>query len=120
MNVEYRTQKDLPCDKLYQLFLAVGWASKDVTTQEMIDNFNISRLYSNTESANTQIQVVELPNTQLAEKAKFSVIGLIEIPSISILYPILSEMQDEFLKIAPCRFYGPNPNEIRKSLYCWS
>ena len=41
MNVEYRTQKDLPCDKLYQLFLAVGWASENVTTQEMIDNFNI-------------------------------------------------------------------------------
>lgn len=35
MNVEYRTQKELPCDELYQLFLAVGWATED-TTQEMI------------------------------------------------------------------------------------
>ena len=93
---------------------------EELLSQKLIDNFNISRLYSNTENANTQIQVIELPNTHLSEKAKFSVIGLIEIPSISILYPILSEMQDEFLKIAPCRFYGPNPNEIRKSLYCWS
>ena len=41
MNVEYRTQKDLPCDGLYQLFLEVGWATEDTTTQEMIDNFNI-------------------------------------------------------------------------------
>lgn len=40
MNVEYRTQKDLPCDALYQLFLAVGWAKED-TTQEMIDNFDM-------------------------------------------------------------------------------
>lgn len=40
MNVEYRTQKDLPCDALYQLFLAVGWVKED-TTQEMIDNFDI-------------------------------------------------------------------------------
>lgn len=40
MNVEYRTQKNLPCDALYQLFLAVGWAKED-TAQEMIDNFNI-------------------------------------------------------------------------------
>ena len=40
MNVEYRTQKNLPCDALYQLFLAVGWAKED-TTQEMIDNFDI-------------------------------------------------------------------------------
>lgn len=45
MNVEYKTQKDLPCDKLYQLFLAVGWASED-TTQEMIDNFNIGFIHS--------------------------------------------------------------------------
>lgn len=41
MNVEYKTQKDLPCDQLYQLFLAVGWATEDTTTQDMIDNFNI-------------------------------------------------------------------------------
>lgn len=46
MNVEYRTQKDLPCDELYQLFLAVGWATEDTTTQDMIDNFNIGFLNS--------------------------------------------------------------------------
>lgn len=46
MNVEYRTQRDLPCDELYQLFLAVGWAAADQTTQEMIDHFNIGFLHS--------------------------------------------------------------------------
>ena len=46
MNVEYRTQKDLPCDELYQLFLAVGWATEDTTTQDMIDNFNIGFINS--------------------------------------------------------------------------
>ena len=44
MNVEYRTQKDLPCDELYQLFLAVGWTTADQTTQAMIDHFNIGFL----------------------------------------------------------------------------
>ena len=38
----------------------------------------------------------------------FSVIGLIEIPKINILYPILSETNDELLKIAPCRFLRNN------------
>ena len=46
MHIEYRTQKDLPCDELYQLFLAVGWAAEDKTTQTMIDNFNIGFLNS--------------------------------------------------------------------------
>ncbi len=46
MNVEYRMQKDLPCDKLYQLFLAVGWTREDGVTQEMMDNFNIGFIHS--------------------------------------------------------------------------
>ena len=41
MNVEYRAYKDLPCDKLYQLFLVVGWAEDSTTSQGMIDSFNI-------------------------------------------------------------------------------
>ncbi len=36
MSIEYRTQKDLPCKELYQLFLAVGWATEEETTQEMV------------------------------------------------------------------------------------
>lgn len=46
MHVEYRNQKDLPCNELYQLFLAVGWAIEDRTTQAMIDNFNIGFINS--------------------------------------------------------------------------
>jgi len=46
MNIEYRTEKDLPCDQLYQLFLAVGWATEETTTQEMMDNFNIGFIHS--------------------------------------------------------------------------
>ena len=46
MNVEYRSQKDLPCDELYQLCLDVGWATEEKTTQTMIDNFNIGFLNS--------------------------------------------------------------------------
>ncbi len=46
MNIEYRTQKDLPCKELYQLFLAVGWATEEETTQAMIDNFNIGFINS--------------------------------------------------------------------------
>ncbi len=34
MNIEYRTQKDLPCNELYQLFLAVGWATEETTNPE--------------------------------------------------------------------------------------
>lgn len=46
MDVEYRTQKDLPCDELYQLFLAVGWATEDTTTPEIMERFNIGFINS--------------------------------------------------------------------------
>lgn len=46
MYIEYKTLKDLPCNELYQLFLAVGWGKENETTQEMIDNFNIGFINS--------------------------------------------------------------------------
>ena len=41
MNVEYRNDKNIPCQELYELFLAVGWATEGDTTQFMIDHFNV-------------------------------------------------------------------------------
>lgn len=41
MDIEYRTEKDLPCEELYQLFLAVGWATEETTTPEMLKKFNV-------------------------------------------------------------------------------
>lgn len=46
MNVEYRNQKNIPCKALYELFLAVGWASEENTTEFMIDHFNVGFLNS--------------------------------------------------------------------------
>lgn len=46
MIVEYKEKKDLPCDELYQLFLAVGWAAEESTTPEMLKNFNVGFLES--------------------------------------------------------------------------
>lgn len=46
LNIEYKDNKDLPCKELYELFLAVGWAKEETTTQQMIDNFNIGFLNS--------------------------------------------------------------------------
>lgn len=46
MNIKYRTQKDIPCNELYKLFLAVGWANEDTTTQEQLEHFNIGFINS--------------------------------------------------------------------------
>ena len=41
----------------------------------------------------------------------YRVIASISIPKISITYPVISETTEEYLKIAPTKLWGPNPNE---------
>ena len=66
----------------------------------LINNYNISKLYSN--ASNNSLPVTPLePN---------SIIGIIEIPIINISYPIFNELTDELLKTSPCRFFGDFPS----------
>ena len=46
VDIQYETRKDLPCRDLYELFLAVGWTDKNLTTQTMLENFNIGFINS--------------------------------------------------------------------------
>lgn len=83
---------------------------KEEVSKKLVDNFTITSLYS---SENTyQSDRISSNNNYIDKENKFSVIGLIEINSINITYPILSTVSDELLKIAPCKFYGPLPNEM--------
>ena len=40
------------------------------------------------------------------------VAGEINIPKIKVHYPIVFETSDEYLKIAPAKFFGPNINQV--------
>lgn len=66
-------------------------------------NYSISRLYANNSAS---------PNTIIFEKPNFTIIGIIKIDKIKLSSPILSEINDDLLKIAPCKFSGPNANEV--------
>ena len=85
---------------IYNHFMST---KKEYISYSILDSYNIQRLYSN----NSTITPIHLN-----ENGDFFVIGSIEIPSINIEYPILSDFNDELLKIAPCRFFGPYPNEV--------
>lgn len=90
------------CVTLYFLYFSYIANKKENVSKDLLNTFNLERLYSNDNSTTTILN-----NNQ-----NYFVIGAIEIPSISISYPILSDINDELLKIAPCRFYGPFPNQI--------
>ncbi len=59
-----------------------------------------------------QVNVEEEQKLTASDGTSYYTIGVINIPSINVNYPILSTYTDELLKIAPCRFHGPNPNEV--------
>lgn len=42
----------------------------------------------------------------------YSILGVVNIPKINVNYSILSETSDTLLKISPCKFWGPNINEV--------
>lgn len=86
------------------IFYLYNINSKENVSKKLTENYNISRLYSNSQNYN-------LINTYIDNGTEYSVIGLIEIPKINLNYPILSEINDDLLKIAPCKFHGSMPNE---------
>lgn len=68
--------------------------------------------YNTSGSNRTKIEVPDEQKLTASDGTIYYTIGVINIPSINVNYPILSTYTDELLKIAPCRFHGPNPNEV--------
>ncbi|MBQ6687468.1 MAG: hypothetical protein IJN03_02975 [Bacilli bacterium] len=77
-------------------------------SQELINGFNISSLYNSSSN-----YISEKAYYNYDANLSFNIIGIIEIPKINITYPIISQVNDEFLKIAPCKFYGPELSKVR-------
>jgi len=90
------------CFALYFLYSSYIKSKKENISKKLLNSFNLEHLYSNNNYTTITLNTNE----------KYLVIGSIEIPCIQIDYPILSDINDELLKIAPCRFYGPFINEI--------
>ena len=91
------------------LYLAYSYQArnyKESLAEGLFNSFSLSTLYSQNSN------YVASPMQQESIKSDFSVIGIIKIDSIKISYPILSNINDNLLKIAPCRFYGPMPNQV--------
>ena len=59
-----------------------------------------------------EVEVAEEQRSVANDGTEYYSIGVVNIPSINVNYPILSTYSDALLKIAPCKFHGPNPNEV--------
>lgn len=90
----------------YYMYNLYTTKQKESLSRQLLSNYNINLLYSS--DSNYEASITESQNQ---DEEPF-IIGLIEIKKLKIIYPILSDVSDDLLKIAACRFYGPLPNEI--------
>lgn len=86
---------------IYFIFSFFKKINEKKQTNTLKEKYNINSLYS----TNNGYSTLKLSND-------ISIIGLIEIPKINISYPILSNSNENLLKISVCRFSGPLPNRI--------
>lgn len=90
------------CISIYYAYSLYNNNRKEDISKKLVSNFNITSLYASDNYDATRTSNV---NYYEIEDNNFAVIGLIEINSININYPIISTINDNLLKIAPCRFY---------------
>ena len=69
-------------------------------SKKLLNNYNLTTLYQ-----------TETPSSQQSSNVPF-IIGIIKIDKIDLNYPILSQTNDDLLKVSVCRFAGPMPNEV--------
>ena len=62
----------------------------------LINNYRIYKLYSYDSNKNSQ----NSENNSLNQ-----VFGIIEIPKLKLYYPVFSHLNEDLLKIAPCKFF---------------
>lgn len=85
------------------IFVSLYFYSKFLLNQKenlsdtLKDNYSISQLYAKNSDTNSLSYNHSM------------IIGMIEIPKLSLSYPIFSSLDDELLKVAPCKFSGEMP-----------
>lgn len=81
---------------IFILYYFISICTQEKTSKNLTKNYNIYKLYSN------------FPYYETIEDEIF---GIIEIPKIKVKYTVFSSLNDDLLKISPCKFYGKSPKD---------
>ena len=91
--------------------------SNDQTTME--DDVLVIALNNEAQDVPQEVLTEQTNNSNVytaASGVTYTVDAILNIPSLEINYPVLSETSDELLKISLNKFWGGNPNEVGN--YC--
>lgn len=97
--------------------ILIGTSNIDNTTMKSDSDVWIIALDGNDEQQEKNIittpSYTNTTDTYTASNGNtYEIVGKINIPSINVDYPILSETSDELLKVSVCKFWGSSPNQV--------
>ena len=92
----------------YMVYFSYIKNKQSSISNSLAHSYSISKLYSPT----------VITGENLSSEFYPYIMGNLEIPSLSLNLPVISEMNDELLKISICRFFGPKKISSRKYMYC--
>lgn len=77
-------------------------SKQEKISNQIMNNYNLSKLYTDISTNSIENSDDDNPN---------GIFCTIEIPKINLSYPVFNTLDEELLKISPCKFYGNNLNE---------
>lgn len=98
-------------DEIYAEYEAIFGKEEDIQADEESIIEHLTETNSIAQNNNYQTTVIR-PIQNNSEQS--NVIGKIIIPEIDIKYPIIKTTNEEYLKVAPTKYCGPEVNEVRK------
>ena len=79
----------------------------DTKSEEVESNQQQNKDTQNKKQSKTRNQIITT-----SDGSSYSTVATVNIPKLNLSYPVLAETSDKLLKIAPCKFWGPEPNEV--------
>lgn len=95
--------------------LVVVLNEQEVTPQEAVEVSEIQNEINGNAGAgavNSSSNAKKVKTYTASNGETYSILGEVKIPKIGVSYSILSETSDALLKISPCKFWGPDLNEV--------
>lgn len=74
-------------------------SKQEKISNQIMNNYNLSKLYTDISTNSIENSDDDNPN---------GIFCTIEIPKINLSYPVFNTLNEELLKISPCKFYGNN------------
>ena len=74
-------------------------SKQEKISNQIMNNYNLSKLYTSISSDSIKNSDDDNPN---------GIFCTIEIPKIGLSYPVFNTLNEELLRISPCKFYGNN------------